>query len=213
MHVGEEGKEDYHVLQIVRGAGRNKPNYADPKVAMHQWSLDKVQEHVPSVNPATAAMLLRAEARTVSAVLHCKSSRQTLEIVNAALKRAALPTVVEQQQQQQADVDSAALASAMTTQAEALRALATQLQMMTTRDDMTEIVKMMHTEHILHNQASNKLVVAEEALQREVAASAQKNLDALQMGAPSESREKGGEVLGALQEKSVKAQCAKVASA
>ena len=62
--------------------GRNKGGHiGDLKTAMHTWAMQRIQEQVPELPKAVAHTLLRAEARTVSAVLHSKSQAQLLESV------------------------------------------------------------------------------------------------------------------------------------
>ena len=57
---------------------------------MLMWAEDKISREVPGLNMLTVRMLLRAEQRTVSAVLHARSATQTREVVNAAYRRAGL---------------------------------------------------------------------------------------------------------------------------
>ena len=88
LHEAEEPPMDYHV---PRGAGRrNRLNRADPRTMMLSWAKDKVLEKMPELNPATVHFLLRAENRTVGAILNAKSSIQVKEVIYAAWKRAGL---------------------------------------------------------------------------------------------------------------------------
>ena len=53
------------------------------------WAEDKIRREIDGLNVLTVRMLLRAEQRTVSAVLHSRSATQTREIMVAAYRRAA----------------------------------------------------------------------------------------------------------------------------
>ena len=83
----------------LRAGGKNKGYIGDPKVAMHAWAMQKSTEQLPHANAATLSMLFKAEARTVSAVMHAKSTTQLTEVINAALRRAGLPPLSDTQQQ------------------------------------------------------------------------------------------------------------------
>ena len=63
---------------------------ADPKQRMISWANDKVSQHAPHVMGPTLNMLMRAENRTVTALLNSKNANQTKEIITAAYKRAGL---------------------------------------------------------------------------------------------------------------------------
>ena len=75
----------------MRGGGRSKPNLSDPRTAMHTRAMQKTEEQMPELPAAVANTLLRAEARTVTAVLHSKSQSQLQEGITAALRRAGYP--------------------------------------------------------------------------------------------------------------------------
>ena len=84
----QHGEDHGH---IPRGAGRrNRLNRADPRTLMLGWAKDKVLEKVPELNPATVHFLLRAENRTVGAILNARSPTQVKEVIYAAWKRAGL---------------------------------------------------------------------------------------------------------------------------
>ena len=149
---------------VLRGAGRYKQNIGDPKTAMNQWALQKLQEHVPTMNQRTAAMLFKAEARTVSAVLHSKSAHQTLEIMNAALRRADLPVLGSAHGQ---GSGSATHGDAdMTAHEEILAKIEEKLASLPDKEETQQILKVLHTQHIMHTQALSELVSAVETLQR-----------------------------------------------
>ena len=71
------------------GARASRP--MEPKQAMQQWDIDKPKEHAPDVSTRTLSMVLRAVARTTSALPHSKRAAQTKQIVEAAYTRADLP--------------------------------------------------------------------------------------------------------------------------
>ena len=75
--------------EMPRGGARpERP--PQPRAAMLVWAEDKVQREVPGLNVLTVRMLLKAEQRTVSAVLHSRSPSQTREVLIAAYRRAGL---------------------------------------------------------------------------------------------------------------------------
>ena len=61
--------------------------------------MQKAMEQLPHANAATLSMLFKAEARTMSPVMHAKSTIQLTEVINAALRRAGLPPLSETQPQ------------------------------------------------------------------------------------------------------------------
>ena len=60
--------------------------------AMQQWALQKAEEHAPQVSQKRLHMILKAEAKTTSALLHSQSVAQTHQIIEAAFKMAGPPT-------------------------------------------------------------------------------------------------------------------------
>ena len=72
------------------GGGKGRYFHVEPRSAMINWAHQRVTSELPEFNPATAMMLLKAENRTVSAALYCKSTSQLSEVMNAALRRAGL---------------------------------------------------------------------------------------------------------------------------
>ena len=68
---------------------------------MHGWALQKIEREIPEFSQPMASFLLRAEARTVSAVLHAKSTPQLKEVLRAAMKRA---DIISQQLAQMATI-------------------------------------------------------------------------------------------------------------
>ena len=73
-----------------RGGARAAATVQQPRSVMIMWAEDKVSREVPGLNTLTVRMLLRAEQRTVSAVLHARSATQTREVMCAAYRRAGL---------------------------------------------------------------------------------------------------------------------------
>ena len=74
----------------IRRAGARGDRPVQPKHAMQQWALQKAEEHAPEVSQKTLHMILKAEAKTCSALLHSQSVAQTHQIIEAAFKRAGL---------------------------------------------------------------------------------------------------------------------------
>ena len=89
-----------------RGGARAERPIQQPRAVMIAWAEDKVRRELPTLNPLTVTMLLKAEQRTMSAVLHTRSAAQTREVMAAAYRRAGLridqPQPSSPQQQQQA---------------------------------------------------------------------------------------------------------------
>ena len=74
----------------IMRAGARGDRPVQPKHAMQQWALQKAEEHAPEVSQKTLHMILKAEAKTTSALLHSQSVAQTHQIIEAAFKRAGL---------------------------------------------------------------------------------------------------------------------------
>ena len=89
----EDGQSGCGKLQRQQRGGAKKipqDKERDPKQRMISWANDKVQEHAPQVMGPTLNMLMRAETRTVTALLNSKNQHQTKEIITAAYRRAGL---------------------------------------------------------------------------------------------------------------------------
>ena len=73
----------YHPIMVSRGGmprqdDDNPVTYLqDPKKAMNYFAQQKIQMHAPTILGPTTSMLLKAEARTVSALMNSKSAAQT----------------------------------------------------------------------------------------------------------------------------------------
>ena len=80
-----------------RGGGKRSRQqaYAHPRSAMHGWALHQACQQCPQVAPATLNFLMKAEFRTITAVLGSKTAGQTAQVINAALVRAGLPMMRE----------------------------------------------------------------------------------------------------------------------
>ena len=87
-------EETYEVLfltsRVCRGGVRADRNVQQPRAVMLLWAEDKIKREVDGVNILTVRMLLKAEQRTVSAILHAKSPAQTKEVLLAAYRSAVL---------------------------------------------------------------------------------------------------------------------------
>ena len=77
---------------IVRAGMPRHNQHQDPKVVMYGWAEQKVRDEAPEAQGKTLAMIMRAEPRTVSAIMHAKSPSQTREVIIAAFRRAGLPS-------------------------------------------------------------------------------------------------------------------------
>ena len=72
--------------------GRNGQDVHDPRTAMMTFAIDRIQKEYPELPIATAKFLLRAEARTLTSVLNAKNPGQVRQVLEAAQKRAEIPT-------------------------------------------------------------------------------------------------------------------------
>ena len=59
---------------------------------MMSWAEQKVRTDSPEAQGKTLTMIMRAEPRTTTAIMHAKSPAQTREVIIAAYKRAGLPS-------------------------------------------------------------------------------------------------------------------------
>ena len=77
----------------VRGGARSprpQDSHQQRRQEMQGWALQRLQENLPSLDSKLMKTLLKAENRTVSAVLNARSPMQLVHIASAALKRASL---------------------------------------------------------------------------------------------------------------------------
>ena len=70
------------------------------KKAMNHFAQHKIQMHAPTVLGPNTNMLLKAEARTVTALMNSKSAAQTRQILVAAYRRAGLSDPFQAQSQE-----------------------------------------------------------------------------------------------------------------
>ena len=82
-----------HGPLIRAGVRHQRVNVADPRSAMLIWAQQRIARDLPHANHTAIATLLRAENRTVCAVLNARSTLQVQEAVEAAWRRAGLPGV------------------------------------------------------------------------------------------------------------------------
>ena len=73
-------------------AGMPAATRQDPKRVMMGWAEQKIRDEAPEAQGKTMSMIMRAEPRTVTAIMHAKSPTQTKEVITAAFKRAGLPS-------------------------------------------------------------------------------------------------------------------------
>ena len=84
--------DELFMVNMQRGGVRDGRRLPDQRAQMINWAIDKIREHLPDMPIPTATMLCRAETRTITAVLHSKSATQTRQVMDAACKRAGIPT-------------------------------------------------------------------------------------------------------------------------
>ena len=97
----ENDQDDDEDLTVTRG-GAKRPRQQeaiDPRMAMHAWALDKAERETEGVSSATLSMLLKAEFRTIRAVLSTRQTSQTCAVIAAALRRAGLQIDVRPREQ------------------------------------------------------------------------------------------------------------------
>ena len=73
-----------------RGGAKTTRNAQQPRAVMLVWAEDKISREVPGLKMLTIRMLLKAEQRTFTAVLHSRSPVQTRQVLVAAYRRAGL---------------------------------------------------------------------------------------------------------------------------
>ena len=88
------------------GAKSAKIYRHEPRAAMHTWALQKIEREMPEFSQAAASFLLKAEARTVNAALHAKSTAQLQEVMYAAMRRADIQAQKDKEKGAQGDMDS-----------------------------------------------------------------------------------------------------------
>ena len=79
-----------HPPQPRAGARNSRPNMQDHRTQMIAWAMDKISRRFPHYNQSTVLMLLKAESRTVTAMLNCRSDIQLADVICAAYRRAGL---------------------------------------------------------------------------------------------------------------------------
>ena len=75
----------------TRGGAR-KPvrSSQEQRSVMLTWAIDKAKRELPQISVPTITMMMKAEMRTVSSVLHSRSAMQTYQVLQAAYRRANL---------------------------------------------------------------------------------------------------------------------------
>ena len=125
-----------------RGGVRNQRATPQPMSAMLIWAEDKVRREVTGLNPLTVRMLLKAEQRTVSAVLHSRSVAQTREILVAAFRRAGLTMETATGEEQGGGMARADdMTQAMLRQVTITSQIAEQLRSMSTNPDFVRLLE------------------------------------------------------------------------
>ena len=136
---------------------------------MHAWALDKIQRELPAVSQAQASFLLRAEARTVNAVLNAKSTSQLQEVITAAKRRAdimqgeAMPTSAS------TSTTASTVEQVIATQQLIVNQL-TQIQAcQVNKDDFTQLCQTMQIQQALHMQHVQQLLARIQELENKIA--------------------------------------------
>ena len=80
------------VFSPICRAGMQNMRPQQQKAQMISWAEQKVRTDAPEAQGKTLSMILRAEPRTITAIMHAKSPSQTKEVIIAAYKRAGLPS-------------------------------------------------------------------------------------------------------------------------
>ena len=80
------------VFSPICRAGMQNMRPQQQKAQMISWAEQKVRTESPEAQGKTLSMILRAEPRTITAIMHAKSPSQTKEVIIAAYKRAGLPS-------------------------------------------------------------------------------------------------------------------------
>ena len=153
--------EEVHVrTEWLRGGVRGQSRPHEPRAVMITWAQDKVRREVPGLNPLTVTMLLKAEQRTISAVLHAKSPNQTREVIGAAYRRAGLlmqqdgpPT----ERPQQEDESLVGMRQAMLQQVTITGQIADRLQASPTNEDFLRLLESVHAQSAAHKIALQQI--------------------------------------------------------
>ena len=76
--------------EVSRGGTRKPGNSHEQRSVMLTWAIDKAKRELPHVSIPTITMMMKAEMKTVSSILHSRSANQTYQIIQAAYRRANL---------------------------------------------------------------------------------------------------------------------------
>ena len=150
---------------IPRGGGKRNYNGINPKQAMIGWALDRIREEAPEIKLKTAEMILKAEPRTVSAVLHCKDATQLRHSMRAAFRRADLEDMEESRQSASSSSTSVLdeLKTLAEKNAESLERLKNVTAQMPTKEELRVVLEQIHIQGIANCQALHLLT---ESVQR-----------------------------------------------
>ena len=152
----------------VRGGARTAHNVQDPKVWMHTFAMDRIRRDMPNFSQATASFLLRAEARTVTAVMNAKSAAQLVEVMEAAQRRADIT-------QGTSAASSSAAAEAESNQQQLLTGqniilgqLTQMAVQMFTNEEVAELYQAVHVHNIMYLQHVQQLNLRIQQLEERV---------------------------------------------
>ena len=103
---------------LKRAGMPSRTRQPDPKTIMMGWAEQKVRDEASEAQGETISMMMCAEPRTVTAIMHAKSPAQTKQGIAAAFCRAGLPSPFHPspQQRQPSDPNLVAITHAITEQ-------------------------------------------------------------------------------------------------
>ena len=149
---------------IIDRAGMPRVRQPDPKAVMLGWAEQKIRDEAPEAQGKTIMMLMKAEPRTATAIMHAKSPTQTKEVIIAAYRRAGLPSPFHAAPQPvpAPDPNFGAMMSAMTEQTRLMGEIAVSLHDIPKQEHYQQLVTHM-------NDAQQSYVRAVESLAMSVA--------------------------------------------
>ena len=144
--------------------GANARTTQQPRSVILLWAEDKIKREIPGLNILTIRMLLKAEQRTVSAILHSRSIAQTKEILIAAYRRAGL-SFDQAPPPTESHGDLGEMTRALMGQATICSQIANQLAAMPTNQDFLRLLEAVNRQKEVQNAllAQNGMIM--EALQ------------------------------------------------
>ena len=92
MHLPDEITEQLEELRELRavprgGARKQQDPFRDPRTTMVSWGIRRLEEHAPDLLTPAARLIIKAEARVATALMHSRSPVQSRQIMLTAFKR------------------------------------------------------------------------------------------------------------------------------